>query len=274
MLSHRSAAELHRLLPRRPGAIRVTTATRRRDQPGLLLSESFIERDERETVRGIPVTTVARTILDLAATDPVQTVERAIREAEVNRLADETGLHVVIARYPGRRGVATLKRLTDAGDLDVVTGSELEDRFRRFLTDHHLPPPLRNTVVEGYIVDALWPNARVIVELDGYATHGRRRAFEEDRRRDRVLTAAGYLVVRITWRQLRDEPAGVDRELRRLVVTARSYRPSSRAYLRRYSPRASSTLRTYSRVSGKGISATVIPGSSAIQPSTLPVPAL
>lgn len=96
----------------------------------------------------------------------------------------------------------------------VITRSELEDRFRTFLTDHRLPPPAHNTAIGPHIVDALWPSARLIAELDGYATHGRRRAFEDDRRRDRILTASGYTVIRITWRQLRDEPAPVARDLR------------------------------------------------------------
>ena len=214
VLSHRSAAELHRLLPRRPGPIHVTAPKKRRPQPGLLLTESFIAPDECETIRGIPVTTVARTILDLAATEDERTTDRALREAEVSRLADETGLHALIARHPGRRGIATLKRLTDAQDLDVITKSELEARFRTFLSAHHLPLPLHNTLVERFEVDALWPHQRLIVELDGYTTHARRQAFEQDRRRDRALVAAGYTVIRITWRQLRDGPAQVARDLR------------------------------------------------------------
>lgn len=214
LLSHRSAAEQHRILPRRPGPICLTTPTRHRPQPGLLLTESVVEQDEREAVRGIPVTTVARTILDLAATEDERTLDRALREAEVNLLADETGLQALIARHPGRRGVATLRRLTGAHDLDVITRSELEARFRRFLTDHRLPPPLHNTAVGPYIVDALWPQARLVVELDGYRIHGRRRAFEDDRRRDRALAAAGYTVIRITWRQLREDPAQVALDVR------------------------------------------------------------
>lgn len=214
VLSHRSAAELHRLLPRRPGPMHVTAPTRHRPQPGFLLTESFIAPDEQETIRGVPTTTVARTILDLAATEDERTLDRALREAEVNRLADETGLQALLTRHGRRRGVATLRCLTGARDLDVITRSELEVRFRTFLADHHLPPPVHNTAIGPYIVDALWPQARLVVELDGYRIHGRRRAFEDDRRRDRALAAAGYTVIRITWRQLREDPAQVALDVR------------------------------------------------------------
>lgn len=217
VLSHRSAAELHRIAKRRPGPIHVTVPKQRRPQPGLLLTESFIAPDERETVRGIPVTTVARTLLDLAAVSNEDELERAVREAEVNLLADETGLQALLQRHPGRRGVATLRRLTNADDLDTITKSELEQRFRAFIKRQDLPRPIHNTLVEGFLVDALWPHQRLVVELDGFRVHGRRRSFEDDRRRDRILQAKGYCVIRITWRQLRDEPDAVARDLRALL---------------------------------------------------------
>ena len=217
VVSHCSAAELHRVAKRRPGPIHVTVPKKRRPQPGLCLAASSIAPDEQEVLRGIPVTTVARTLLDLAAVSTEDGLERAVREAEVQQLADETGLQALIERHRGRRGVATLKRLTDADDLDVITRSDLERRFRTFLRKQHLPPPVHNTLVEGFVVDALWPDVRLIVELDGYRVHGRRRSFEDDRRRDRMLHAAGYTVIRITWRQLRDEPDAIARDLRALL---------------------------------------------------------
>ena len=217
VLSHRSAAELHRIAKRRPGPIHTTTPKQRRPQKGLSVTAAFLRPDEQETVRGIPVTTVARTLLDLAAVSTEAELERAVREAEVNQLADETSLHALIARHPRRRGIATLKRLIDADDLDVITKSELEDRFRKFLRRTRLPPPVHNTVVATFMVDALWRDQRLVAELDGFRTHGRRRSFEDDRRRDRILQAAGYRVIRITWRQLRDEPDAVARDLRALL---------------------------------------------------------
>ena len=72
-----------------------------------------------------------------------------------------------------------------------------------------LPRPETNVRVEGHEVDAIWREQRLIVEFDGYATHGTRRSFEEDRRRDQQLVAKGWRVVRITWRQLTDEPIAV-----------------------------------------------------------------
>lgn len=101
-----------------------------------------------------------------------------------------------------------------------ITRSELEDRFREFLLDHELPLPETNALVGPYEVDCLWRAERVVIELDGRDVHDTQHAFEADRARDRVLQAAGHRVVRIAWRQLRDEPAAVAADLRALLRLA------------------------------------------------------
>jgi very-short-patch-repair endonuclease len=100
-----------------------------------------------------------------------------------------------------------------------LTRSEAERRLQRIIRAARLPRPVTNVRVAGWEVDAFWPRERLIVEVDGYAYHGNRAAFERDRRKDAALTAAGYTVIRITWRQLKDEPLAV------VALVARLLRP-------------------------------------------------
>jgi hypothetical protein len=140
---------------------------------------------------GIPVTTPARTLIDLATVVDLPTLEDAVAEALVR------GLVTVSALVPRATGA-----LAEALGLAEPTRSRLERAFRRFIAQHDLPPPVINGFVEGYEVDAHWPDARLIVEVDGWRYHSSRRAFENDRERDAVLQAAGWPVVRVTARQL------------------------------------------------------------------------
>jgi very-short-patch-repair endonuclease len=98
-----------------------------------------------------------------------------------------------------------------------IIRSELEERFHDFLLRAGLPLPKTNVFIEGYEVDCVWPEQRLIVELDGHATHAPTHSFESDRARDRRLEAAGWRVIRITWRQLHDEPRFVEADLWRLL---------------------------------------------------------
>ncbi len=128
-------------------------------------------------------------------------------EAEIRRLP---GPHELIARHPTKRGIAALRQPP------AHTRSDLEARFLAFLDASRLPTPQTNTLIEGYEADAVWPDHRLIVELDSYTFHSTRQAFEEDRRRDRRLAAAGWTVIRITWRDL-DDPEALEAELRALL---------------------------------------------------------
>ena len=178
------------------------------------------------TVRdGIPVTTVPRTIFDLAAVASADQVEGALREAEYRRLHDALSLPDLLARYPRRRGarkvrVALARRSEGAGR----ARSPLEEDFVPFLRRHRLPLPRLNAWLQlrgrWVQVDCLWEEQRVIVELDGFRGHGTRSAFRDDRARDRRLRVAGYEVTRIAWAQLEDEPEEIAADLRELLAGA------------------------------------------------------
>jgi very-short-patch-repair endonuclease len=216
-LSHRSAAALWDLHRSAQTRIEVSTPSRRRHRPGIEVHRAGLQPDEVTEVDGIPVTTVPRTLLDLAAVLPRSRLERAIERAEALRLTDPVSLDGLLRRYPRRHGTRSLREVVRQGIEPILTRSELEDRFLAFLDARGLPRPRVNVLIEGLEVDFVWPEQRLIVELDGHNTHGTRAAFERDRQRDRILQAAGWRVVRITWRQLQDDPAAIARDLGRLL---------------------------------------------------------
>jgi len=177
--------------------------------------------DERDEIDGIPVTSVFRTIFDLAAVGTRREVERAYHEAEVQRLTDRVSLPTLLERYPGHRGAATVRAILAAREPAGITRSELEERFVALLDAHRLPRPRLNAHLSlrgrFFEVDCLWERERLIVELDGAAVHGTHRAFHRDRGRDRVLLAHGFRVSHVTWAQLADEPTEIVADLRRLL---------------------------------------------------------
>lgn len=223
VLSHQSAAALWGIRGTAKARIDVTVPRELRRRPGLHPHRAVLPADEVTVHDGIPTTTPARTLLDLAAVVPRHALERALDEAEIRRLP---GPLTLLDRYPRRRGAANLRTLLPNARSSTPTRSELEARFLTFLDDHGLDRPEVNTVIEGYEVDAVWREAELIVELDGFATHGTRAAFERDRERDRRLTAAGWRVIRLTWQQLAGAGALAD-ELRALLGDAPARIPSS-----------------------------------------------
>ena len=162
-------------------------------------------------VEGIPCTTVARTLLDLAEVVNRRQVERACDQADVERLLDATALEAVLSRAHGRRGSPVLRAILDEHAIgQTVTRSEMEERFLAICNRAGLPRPEVNVWIAlphgGHAqADFLWREHRLIVETDGRAAHGTRRAFEHDRRRDQRLVLAGWRVIRVTWRQLTQE---------------------------------------------------------------------
>ena len=159
------------------------------------------------TIRhGIRLTTPARTVCDLAATEPVRDVESALAEARIHRLATDRQIHAVIQRAPTRPGAPIIRTLLEQEDDSGYTRSKAERLLRDLIAEANLERPLFNEPLLGFVVDALWPQQRLIVEVDGYTYHSHRAAFERDRARDQQLIAAGYRVIRITWIQLRDRP--------------------------------------------------------------------
>jgi hypothetical protein len=217
-LSHRSAAALWGVRDTTRRSVDVISPHHCR-RKGIHARLIVLPPDEVTTDHGIPVTTPARTLFDLAALLTRQQLEAAITEAEVRRLASPTSLADLVARYPGRRGIVTLRRiLEDTGRIGrTLTRSELEIAFLALVDTHGLPRPITNRTSAHGELDATWPAARLVVELDGYATHGTRRAFEADRARDRALLTDGWRVVRITARQLTTEAETIARQLRILL---------------------------------------------------------
>jgi very-short-patch-repair endonuclease len=156
-------------------------------------------------VRGIPVTSVERTLMDLADVVSLPVLRRAARQAEVLQLpvgAPRENAH-------GRRGAPSLDALSlQRADL-TFTRSDLESRFLRLCRRFGIPGPEVNIVIEGIECDFVWRGARLVVEADGHRFHGTRSAFEEDRRRDVALGRAGWRVHRFTYAQITRESAAV-----------------------------------------------------------------
>lgn len=218
VLSHRSLATHVRLLPHGAGPVEVTvpcsTAKRRR---GIVVHATrSLPRAEVTRVLGIPCTTVERALIDLAGTEDAATLERAVEQAFALNLLGRTRMREALARANGRRGSARLRRLL-AGLVEGLpwTRSELERRFLRLVRDAGLPAPVVNRHREGHRVDFAWPQADLVVETDGRATHDNPYAFHNDRARDLDLELAGWHVVRLTWSQVVDEPQRVGEVLRR-----------------------------------------------------------
>jgi hypothetical protein len=218
VLSHRSAAALWGIRDTRRAKIDVT-APRQCRRPGINAHHVRLAADEITEARGIAVSTPARTLLDLAEVLTPQQLERAVHETEYRRLTSPLPLAALLARHHGRRGTTALKAIVDRNDIGAtITKSDLEIDFLAFLDANTLPRPLVNEPIGPYVVDALWPQQRLIVELDSRQAHQTTKAFEDDRARDRHLLTHGYRVVRITWRQLHDDPATIAAELTILLA--------------------------------------------------------
>jgi hypothetical protein len=221
VLSHRSAGAIHRI--HRSELLEVTVGSRGRKMPGIRIHySSVLPADEVTMVSGIRVTTCPRTLFDLAAVLIQHWLERAMHEAEYRQILDPLSLSDLITRYPRRRGGKAAKlalaRLQFGAN---VPKKELASRFLAFADDARLPRPETNGYIHSagrwFEGDCVWRAPRVIVELDGRATHSTTAAFEADRERDRILQAQGWRVVRVTWRQLHDDPDAIVTDLRRLL---------------------------------------------------------
>jgi predicted transcriptional regulator of viral defense system len=207
LLSHRAAGALQALLPSSP-RFDVTVPGGGRARAGIVVHRSrCIDQEDRAAVRGIPVTSVARTIVDLAEVLDHERLANAVKEAEIRRVFDLGAIERVLARVAGRAGRHRLAQVLAAYRPDPhFTRSGAERRFVELCERHGLPAPAMNTWVAAHEVDAYWADVRVVVELDGLEAHGTRAAFQQDRARDRALAAAGVGVVRVTWLDLQDEP--------------------------------------------------------------------
>jgi hypothetical protein len=220
VLSHKAAAGLWGLLPA-PAKAEVTVARVLRRRDAIVFHFGRLPADEITHHDDVPVTTVARTLLDIAAARNPRLFERALNEAEYRRLYDEVGLSALIARYPDRRGVPLIR--SRLANLIGITRLELEECFIAFVDSFALARPELNVPLElapgrWIEVDCLWHDARLIVELDSRAAHATSSRFDSDRERDRLLAVAGWRVVRVTWAHLRDAPERLAADLRRLLT--------------------------------------------------------
>jgi very-short-patch-repair endonuclease len=223
VLSHWSAASLWGIRPNSRSIIDVTCPRKSRSWAGIKRHHKALPADEVREEEGIPVTTVPRTIFDLAATESLDEIKRLLREMEYKELWDRLSLLDLIERYPGRRGIRKVTAALE-GLKDEPLGeqkSSLEELFGPFCREHRLPLPRFNVPIEAggknYQVDCHWPGTLQIVELDGWQAHKSRSAFREDKARDRRLTAARYTVTHLTWNQLEDEPDEIAADLRVLL---------------------------------------------------------
>jgi very-short-patch-repair endonuclease len=163
------------------------------------------------------VTTVARTLFDLAEFVSFKRLESAWEEADRLNLLQLAAVEQVCERGYGRRALKPIRRLLAEARAPQITRSPLEDVFATFCREHHLPIPSFNTTVLGFEVDALWPAQYLAAELDSWEFHRHRAAFEQDRARDAALQVAGYRTIRITDRRLRNDPTKLLHQLRALL---------------------------------------------------------
>lgn len=223
VLSHRSAADAWGLRPTARVRFDATTPDRGRRGPPEVELHRVRRLDARDVtrLRAIPLTTPARTLVDLAAVLNPTALADAMHEAEILRLLDAAAVRAALDRANGRRGTATLRAALQEPS-PGPTRSELERRFKALCRAANLPPAQLNRELQiaGRRIDpdALWPDHRLIVELDGEDVHRTRRAFHADRRRDAALAAEGYVVVRFTWQRVVEEGKDVARELARVLA--------------------------------------------------------
>jgi uncharacterized protein DUF559/putative AbiEi antitoxin of type IV toxin-antitoxin system len=224
VLSHRSAASHWGLLTTGQSGIDVTAPRSRDGIPGIRLHRSR-SLDARDTTahNGIPITSVARTLLDLAAALRSHHLERALAQAESLQLYDHRAITDVIVRANGHRGRGALARATAREP--KLTRSELESRFLTLVRRAGLPEPEANSSLDapdhpGLEPDFYWPQLRLVVETDGWETHKTRAAFRSDRRKDAALTSIGYRVMRFTYDDVVYDPDTIVERLTRRSAAA------------------------------------------------------
>jgi very-short-patch-repair endonuclease len=220
--SHRTAAVLLTLLP--PHASELSVSTDRghpRPLPGVRVHRVCLPRDERTVAQGVPVTTAARTLLDLAAVATTRELEQALATALRLELTTTARVARVLKRHPRRPGCARLRTLLSLGTAPKFTRSQAEERFLALVQRAQLPAPVANVRVSGYEVDFHWRKHQLVVEIDGLAYHASRRAFVQDRRRDAALLAAGMRVMRFTWADLTEQPEATVVRVAQALVHAR-----------------------------------------------------
>jgi very-short-patch-repair endonuclease len=218
LLSHQSAAELWEIRERRSGPIEVTLlgAAKRRNHGLVIHRRIVLSSVDRRARHGIPVTSPARTLADLALRLSEHELEAAINEADRLDLIDPGRLRRELEGMRGQDGVSALIRLIDR-QVFRLTDSELERIFLRLVRSSDLPIPQTRAFVNGFRVDFFWPELGLVVETDGLRYHRTPAQQARDRRRDQVHTAAGLTTLRFTHSQIRFEPSDVGEVLFRVI---------------------------------------------------------
>jgi very-short-patch-repair endonuclease len=220
VLSHASAAALWEIRPSDATWIDITVPrTGRTSRPGLRVHRPRRLPPDEVTCRdAIPVTTAARTVLDMAARLSPTRLYRLLDQVEIRELADYAALRATAAAHRGHRGAGKLHAALKAHYAGTdMTKSDLEALFLGLCERHALPTPRVNATVAGKEVDFFFPGDRLVVETDSWRFHKTRHAFEDDRARDARLARAGYRTLRFTDRQIADEPATVAATVNRLA---------------------------------------------------------
>jgi very-short-patch-repair endonuclease len=222
VLSHRQAAGLHGFRPSNGSTIDVSTKRRVTVARIRVYTNRTLGSEDITEIKGIPVTTASRTLVDVAGMVAEDHLVKALREADRLQILDVGGIERVLARTAHRTGKGH-KAMRDALQQYAAiaphdTHSTLEDDFLRLIHKAHLPPPQTNVDIHGFRVDAAWPTQRLVVELDGLAYHLNRHAFQTDRERDRTLQVAGYKVLRYTWKDVTSDAQRTIGELRALLA--------------------------------------------------------
>jgi len=208
LLSHQSAAAIWGLRPSFNGDVHVTVIGKEtgRRRPGIKVHRvSDLDPRDIRRYQGIPIASPARAILEIAPDLTDRQLERALDEALIKRLITHAAINAVLAAYPRYRGVARLRGLADPGRPTTETRSDGEEALLAALRRANIRAPEVNGRVGKYIADFVWRKEMVIVELDGYHYHRGRAAFERDHERDAEHLRLGYLVIRVTGRQLARE---------------------------------------------------------------------
>jgi len=215
LLSGRAAAYVLGLVKGAPPPPEVTTPAKRRPAGVETHRRRVIDRRDATVVRGIPITTVPATLVDLAAVLEAAELARAYHEAAVRYRVTPPQVEAVLARRPNAKGAVTLRAVL-RGD-EKVTLSALERRFLKLLRKANLLLPSTNCPVGGYWVDCRWPDQHLTVELDSYRYHGSRHAWDQDHRREREAYARGDQFRRYTYTDVFEDPRLMLEELRGLL---------------------------------------------------------
>jgi hypothetical protein len=219
-LSHGSALALWGIWRRWDRPFEVTVTGDRRPKGISVHRTAKLDRRDTTRHRGIPVTTLARTLLDVAPRMTPKSLTRAVNTGRQNGHVHLDALAEAIRRHPGHRGAAKLRSvLGHAGDRPTRSG--FEDDFLEFCRRFGLPMPRVNTIVAGHEVDALFVEERVIVELDSWRFHSSRRSFEEDRKRDADTLMADHVTIRLTDDRFADQPERVADDLHAIIERRR-----------------------------------------------------